>query len=239
MPVLGAVQPANKSETEPSLIMRDIGFHYGNGPDIFKGFNLDVEPGEHVAILAPSGYGKSTLLALIAGLAAPQSGEIRVGGIVLEDETGATLRSRMRWVGQKPHIFAGSARFNITLGSDADAKKTQAIVEQMALGHVAGVTGAGVIGENGAGLSGGEALRLALARVAVDQNADIILADEPTAHLDHETADRIADSLINLAKGKTLIISTHDEKLASRMDRIIRLDEMSATTEIWQKRAAE
>jgi len=239
MPVLGAVQPANKSETEPSLIMRDIGFHYGNGPDIFKGFNLDVEPGEHVAILAPSGYGKSTLLALIAGLAAPQSGEIRVGGIVLEDETGATLRSRMRWVGQKPHIFAGSARFNITLGRDADAKKTQAIVEQMALGHVAGVTGAGVIGENGAGLSGGEALRLALARVAVDQNADIILADEPTAHLDHETADRIADSLINLAKGKTLIISTHDEKLASRMDRIIRLDEMSATTEIWQKRAAE
>lgn len=239
MPVLGAVQPANKSETEPSLIMRDIGFHYGNGPDIFKGFNLDVEPGEHVAILAPSGYGKSTLLALIAGLAAPQTGEIRVGGIVLEDETAATLRSRMRWVGQKPHIFAGSARFNITLGRDADAKKTQVIVEQMALGHVAGVTGAGGIGENGAGLSGGEALRLALARVAVDQNADIILADEPTAHLDHETADRIADSLINLAKGKTLIISTHDEKLASRMDRIIRLDEMSATTEIWQKRAAE
>jgi len=239
MPVLGAVQQANKSETEPSLIMRDIGFHYGNGPDIFKGFNLDVEPGEHVAILAPSGYGKSTLLALIAGLAAPQTGEIRVGGIVLEDETAATLRSRMRWVGQKPHIFAGSARFNITLGRDADAKKTQVIVEQMALGHVAGVTGAGGIGENGAGLSGGEALRLALARVAVDQNADIILADEPTAHLDHETADRIADSLINLAKGKTLIISTHDEKLASRMDRIIRLDEMSATTEIWQKRAAE
>ncbi|WP_421565411.1 thiol reductant ABC exporter subunit CydD [Ochrobactrum sp. EDr1-4] len=239
MPVLGAVQPANKSETEPSLIMRDIGFHYGNGPDIFKGFNLDVEPGEHVAILAPSGYGKSTLLALIAGLAAPQKGEIRVGGIPLHDETAATLRSRMRWVGQKPHIFAGSARFNITLGRDADAKKTQAIVEQMALGHVAGITGAGGIGENGAGLSGGEALRLALARVAVDQSADIILADEPTAHLDHETADRIADSLINLAKGKTLIISTHDEKLASRMDRIIRLDEMSATTEIWQKRAAE
>ncbi|MGO1164594.1 thiol reductant ABC exporter subunit CydD [Brucella sp. C7-11G] len=239
MPVLGAAQQASKFETEPSLIMRDVGFHYDNGPDIFKGFNLDVEPGEHVAILAPSGYGKSTLLALIAGLAAPQTGEIRIGGIVLEDETATTLRSRMRWVGQKPHIFAGSARFNITLGRDADAKKTQAIVEQMALGHVAGVTGAGVIGENGAGLSGGEALRLALARVAVDQNADIILADEPTAHLDHQTADRIADSLIDLAKGKTLIISTHDEKLASRMDRIIRLDDMSATTESWQKRAAE
>lgn len=239
MAVLGAVSDVDKTETEPSLTMRNVCFHYSNGPDVFTDFNLDIELGEHVALLAPSGYGKSTLLALIAGLAAPQSGEIRIGGIALEDETAATIRSRMRWVGQKPHIFAGSARFNITLGRAADAKKTQTIVDQMALGHVAGITGAGVIGENGAGLSGGEALRLALARVAVDEGADIILADEPTAHLDYETADRIADSLINIAKGKTLVISTHDEKLAGRMDRIIRLDDMSETNQIWPKRAAE
>lgn len=145
----------------------------------------------------------------------------------------------MRWVGQKPHIFAGSARHNITLGRHADAEKTASIINQMALSHVAGITGAGVIGENGAGLSGGEALRLALARIAVDQDADIILADEPTAHLDHETADRIVDSLISLAKGKTLIISTHDEKLAGRVDRIIRLNDLSGNAQIWQKRAAE
>ncbi len=145
----------------------------------------------------------------------------------------------MRWVGQKPHIFAGSARHNITLGRNADADKTASIIDQMALSHVAGITGTGVIGENGAGLSGGEALRLALARIAVDQDADIILADEPTAHLDHETANHIADTLISLAKGKTLIISTHDEKLASRMDRIVRLDDLSGEAQVWQTRAAE
>lgn len=243
MPVVGCIKsvgsPTNFMETEPSLILRDIGFRYAAGAEVFHRFNLDIEPGEHIALLAPSGYGKSTLLALIAGLAAPQQGAIRIGGVILNDETAETLRARMRWVGQKPHIFAGSARQNITLGRELDLEKSTTIIEQMSLSHVTGVAGSGVIGENGAGLSGGEALRLALARSAVDQRADIILADEPTAHLDHETANRIADSLIRLAKGKTLIISTHDEKLASRMDRIVRLDDMGANTQLFQRRAAE
>ncbi|MFC7066338.1 thiol reductant ABC exporter subunit CydD [Brucella rhizosphaerae] len=239
MPVVGSSIAAEEVNNAPSLMLRDIRFRYSTGEDVFSGFNLDIEPGEHVALLAPSGFGKSTLLALIAGLAAPQEGQITIGGVTLQNETAATLRARMRWVGQKPHIFAGSARHNITLGRHADAEKTASIINQMALSHVAGITGTGVIGENGAGLSGGEALRLALARIAVDQNADIILADEPTAHLDHETADRIADSLISLAKGKTLIISTHDEKLAGRMDRIVRLNDLSGNAQIWQKRAAE
>ncbi|MDH7790960.1 thiol reductant ABC exporter subunit CydD [Ochrobactrum sp. AN78] len=239
MPVVGGIAAVEKVENAPSLMLRNVRFRYSTGEDVFSGFNLDIESGEHVALLAPSGYGKSTLLALIAGLAAPQEGEIRIGGVPLQNETAATLRTRMRWVGQKPHIFAGSARHNITLGRDACVEKTASIIDQMALSHVAGITGAGVIGENGAGLSGGEALRLALARIAVDQDADIILADEPTAHLDHETADRIADTLISLAKGKTLIISTHDETLASRMDRVVRLNDLSGNGQIWQKRAAE
>ena len=239
MSVVGGIAAVEKVENAPSLMLRNIRFRYSTGEDVFNSFNLDIEPGEHVALLAPSGYGKSTLLALIAGLAAPQEGEIRVGGVALQDETAASLRARMRWIGQKPHIFAGSSRHNITLGRHADIEKITSIIDQMALSHVAGVTGAGVIGENGTGLSGGEALRLALARIAVDQEADIILADEPTAHLDQETADRIADTLISLAKGKTLIISTHDEKLASRMDRIVRLNDLSGDAQIWQKRAAE
>jgi len=240
MPVVGAIKPVGEVTNEPSVMLRNVRFRYAAGTaDIFNSFNLDIEPGEHVALLAPSGYGKSTLLALIAGLAAPQEGEIRVGNITLSDETAAAIRIRMSWLGQKPHIFAGSARYNISLGRDADVMKTSSIINQMALSHVAGVTGSGVIGENGAGLSGGEALRLALARIAVDDRAEIILADEPTAHLDQETAGRIADSLVSLAKGKTLIISTHDEKLASRMDRIVRLDDLSANAQLWQKRAAE
>ena len=192
-----------------------------------------------MALLAPSGYGKSTILALIAGLTAQQAGRIEIGGIELSDETATALRARMSWIGQKPHIFAGSARQNITLGRKAEAAATKAIIDDMALGHVLGITGNSLIGENGAGISGGEALRLALSRAAVDPDADIILADEPTAHLDQETATIIADSLLRLAKGKTLLVATHDEALARRMDRIIRLDGSEDKDPVWQRRAAE
>ncbi|MBV2143249.1 thiol reductant ABC exporter subunit CydD [Falsochrobactrum sp. TDYN1] len=239
MPIVGSTKMEVKADMASSIMLRDIGFRYADGAKVFTNFSLDIKPGEHVALLAPSGCGKSTLLALIAGLAAPQRGEIKIGNVTLQDETAATLRGQMQWIGQKPHIFAGSARHNITLGRDADVTETVAIIDQMALSHVAGVTGNGLIGENGAGLSGGEALRLALARIAVDAKSSIILADEPTAHLDHETAKRVADSLISLAKGKTLIISTHDETLARRLDRVVRLGDMSGDEPLWQKRAAE
>jgi ATP-binding cassette subfamily C protein CydD len=79
------------------------------------------------------------------------------------------------------------------------------------------------IGENGVGLSGGEVSRLALARVMAMPEARRVLADEPTAHLDAQTANAIADALIAGASGRTLIVATHDPVLAARMDRIVRL----------------
>lgn len=239
MPIVGKGGSQTAIGDAPTVALHDIDFGYAAGAKVFSGFNLDIEAGEHVALLAPSGYGKSTILALVAGLTAPQAGRIDIGGIGLTDDTAAALRARMSWIGQKPHIFAGSARQNITLGRKADVETTKAIIDAMALGHVPGVTGNGLIGENGAGISGGEALRLALSRADVNPHADIILADEPTAHLDHETANLIADSLLKLAKGKTLIVATHDETLARRMDRIVRLDGGADGGRVWQRRAAE
>ncbi len=82
-----------------------------------------------------------------------------------------------------------------------------------------------MIGENGAGLSGGEGLRLTLARAAATRGAGLILADEPTAHLDHHTAAEITEALLTLAAGRTLIVATHDPVLAARMDRVVHLAE--------------
>ncbi|MFC4624587.1 thiol reductant ABC exporter subunit CydD [Daeguia caeni] len=222
--IIAPAAGSSASDAAPDVTFANVTFRFGEGNAVFSDFSLHVEAGEHVALLAPSAYGKSTLLALAAGLIAPERGAVLIAGHALGDDHAA--RERMVWIGQKPHIFSGSARFNITLGRKAAAKQVEETAEHMALGHVKGVTDNGLIGESGTGISGGEAMRLALARGAINEKADIILADEPTAHLDQWTAGQITDSLLKFAEGKTLIVATHDEGLAQRMNRVIRLDRL-------------
>jgi ATP-binding cassette subfamily C protein CydD len=191
---------------------------------VFEGFDLAVAAGERVALLAPSGAGKSTLLALIAGLAFPEHGRILIDGEAMSERTAARLRRRIAWMGQQPHIFPGTLAGNVALGGrDISSASVDEALQQAGLERVAESRGTAPIGENGVGLSGGEASRLALARVMAMPEAGLILADEPTAHLDAQTATAIADALIAQASGRTLIVATHDPALAARMDRIVRL----------------
>jgi len=200
--------------------LENVGFRYRpeQGP-IFDTFNLGIAAGEHVALLGASGTGKSTLLSLIAGLAPCNEGRVLIGGANAD-------RGKMAWIGQRPHIFAGTIAGNIALGRPG-IKKTDVskALDLAKLGGVAQAYGHRPLGEAGIGLSGGEALRLAIARAACDPDIRIILADEPTAHLDAQTAAEITESLLALAKGHTLIVATHDPLLAARMHRTIRLDE--------------
>jgi ATP-binding cassette subfamily C protein CydD len=134
----------------------------------------------------------------------------------------------MAWIGQNPHIFAGTISGNVALGRPGITKDR--VSEALDLAKLAGVAkayGHRPLGEAGIGLSGGEALRLAIARAACDPNIRIILADEPTAHLDAESAADITESLLAFAEGRTLIVATHDPLLAARMQRTIRLDAAS------------
>jgi ATP-binding cassette subfamily C protein CydD len=198
--------------------------HAGTGEAVLDGFGLKVAAGEHVAVLGPSGSGKSTLLALIAGLAPADSGAISVGGTRLGPESAAGLRRRMAWIGQRPHLFAGTLASNVALGRRETG--AEGIAEALRMGALDGLAAArpgAPIGEGGAGLSGGEGLRLALARGANPQ-AGLILADEPTAHLDAGTAREITERLLAFAAGRTLVVATHDPVLAARMDRVVRLD---------------
>ena len=191
-------------------------------------FDLSITAGEHVALWGASGSGKTTLLSLIAGLARYEAGVIRIGGVPLRDDTADALRRRMAWIGQSPHIFAGSVIRNIALRRDGiDAPAVASALEGVALDKVFTPERVAAVGEGGLGLSGGEALRLALARMMVDERADIILADEPTAHLDAQTAAAVTDALLALAKGRILIVATHDPVFAARMNRIVRLDEQA------------
>lgn len=209
----------------PSVRVQGLHFaHPGEAP-LFDGYTLRIAPGEHVALMGTSGAGKTALLSLLAGLVPAARGEIEIGGVPLTARNAAALRQRIGWMGQRPHVFAASVATNVALGRPGvDAVRVDQAIRFAQLGGVAQAHRAVALGEGGAGLSGGEAVRLALARVAAQPHADLLLVDEPTAHLDTETAARVADALLTLAQGRTLVLATHDPVLAARMDRVIDLD---------------
>ncbi|CCM76708.1 thiol reductant ABC exporter subunit CydD [Rhizobium mesoamericanum] len=205
-----------------AIRMQNVGFRYSKDTDaVIDAFDLNIRPGEHVALLGASGSGKSTLLALIAGQASCETGTVTIDG----QPANPHLQSKIAWVGQKPHVFAGTIAGNVLLNRRSLARLDAASALDLAkLGSLARNHGQRPLGDGGTGLSGGEVLRLAIARAAVNRDASIVLADEPTAHLDAETASDITESLLVLAKGRTLVVATHDPRLAARMDRTIVLD---------------
>lgn len=228
--VVGAgVAVAEATEAAPSRMppvvdVRNLHFAHAGEQPLFDDFSFTVRPGEHVALLGASGVGKTTLLALMAGLLPAQAGEIRVGGTILDHASAPTLRQRMAWMGQRPHVFTAPVADNITLGRPVEAGQAVTGALHLAgLGAVAQARPEVMLGDGGHGLSGGEAVRLALARVAVWPHADLLLVDEPTAHLDSETATRVTDALLALARGKTMLVATHDPVLAARLHRAIDL----------------
>ena len=216
----------------PGLSIAGLRFaHPGEAP-LFDGFTLDIAPGEHVALVGASGSGKTTLLSLVAGLAQAQGGSIRIGGAMLDDSSAAGLRTRMAWIGQKPHVFAGTVRGNVALGrAGVTPLAVTAAVRRAGLAEVEHAAPHEALGEGGTGLSGGELVRLALARAAVAPHASLLLADEPTAHLDRDTAAGVVDALFDLARGRTLVVATHDLALAARIGRIVRIGEQGMQEE--------
>ncbi|MEP3675356.1 thiol reductant ABC exporter subunit CydD [Sulfitobacter sp.] len=185
--------------------------------------DIEIRAGESVALMGPSGSGKTSVLRAIAGLAKPETGQIMVADVPLTAQTADSWRARIGWMPQAPHFLNASLRRNLTLGEDI--APTQALQQAAVMDVVAGLPqGLNTrLGETGGGLSGGEARRLTLAR-AILGAWDVILADEPTADLDAQTAAVVTDGLMaQAASGVTLIVATHDAALAARMDRTIQI----------------
>jgi len=214
----------------PSVEIAGLGFQHGAETTLFDDFALQIQAGEHVALVGASGSGKTTLLALIAGLAPAASGTVRIGGAVLDERSAAALRAGMAWIGQAPHVFPATVRGNV--GLQRPGVSTLAVgraIEFSGLGHVQHATPDASLGEGGTGLSGGELVRLALARASINPGAGLLLADEPTARLDRDTSSRVIDAMLELAQGRTLIVATHDLALAARIGRVIHIKPQRAT----------
>ena len=197
---------------------------------VLKGIDLTIEKGRIISIVGPSGAGKSTLLHLLGGLDVPTSGEVILKGMdlyKLDDEKRAKVRNEMLgFVFQFYHLLPEfTALENVVLpvlikgmpkkGASDYAKK---LLQDVGLGER--------LNHKPSELSGGEHQRVAIARALVNE-PEIVFCDEPTGNLDSKTGSEIQELLwrINREKGETLIIVTHDEKIARYADRIIHIED--------------
>lgn len=200
--------------------------HEGRTEPSLDTASLVVEQGETVALVGPSGIGKSTLLDVVLGFTTPDEGRVRVGGTELSAVSPERWREQIAWVPQRPHLFAGTIAENVRLARpDAeDEAVVAALREAGAYDFVEALPeGTGtLLGEDGAGLSAGQRQRLALARAFL-ADRPLLLLDEPTASLDGETEAGIVDAVRRLAVGRTVLLVVHRPALLSVADRVVAL----------------
>ena len=205
-------------------------FRYPTRPDVsaLADFSLDVTPGETVAVVGPSGAGKTTLFQLIQRFYDPQSGEVRIDGIPLPLADPADIRRRIAMVPQETVIFGASARDNMRYGEwDASDDAIWAAAEAANAADFLRKLPEGLdtfLGEGGARLSGGQRQRVAIAR-ALLRDAPILLLDEATSALDAESEQLVQQALERLMDGRTTLVIAHRLATVRAAGRIIVMDD--------------
>lgn len=204
------------------LSLRNVTFGFKTGEPVFSNVDLDLQPGRFVALLGPSGTGKSSLAKICAGLVTPQSGQVLLDGLPLDDWDRAALRGELQYVPQNSAVFSGSIEDNITLwDADMDPEIGAQAMHWAGLRPVIAKKRNGVmtvLSGADAELSGGEAQRLALAR-ALARNPKLLILDETTSALDPRTEADILQSL--RASGAGILLITHRRRTAMMCDEAI------------------
>ena len=190
-------------------------------------FSLTIAAGQTVALVGPSGAGKTTVSSLLLRFIDLQAGAITAGGIPLGDIDPAAWRGQVAWVPQMPHLFYGSVLDNIRLARpDASLEEAIAAAQSAHAHEFIGALPQGYdtpLGERGARLSGGQAQRIAIARAFL-KDAPVLLLDEATAHLDARSEALVQESLARLMAGRTVLLIAHRLKLAAAADQIVVMD---------------
>ncbi len=221
---LDAVEPAS---LQGSVVFEHVAFGYNDGSPVLTDVSFDIEPGQMVGIVGPTGSGKSTVVSLIPRFYDPVKGIVKIDGRDVRDYRINPLREQIGYVLQDTVLFRGTILENISFGRPnatreeivqaAKLANADEFISRMEKGYDT------MVGERGSTLSGGQRQRLGIARVMV-RNSPILLMDEPTAALDSESEKLVIEAMERLMKGRTVIMIAHRLSTIRDADKIIVID---------------
>lgn len=203
--------------------LQELTFHYGQGPAILNRLNLNIAPGEKVALVGASGGGKTTLVQILLGLYTPQGGQVLYDGVPVERIGLDVVRDHVATVLQHPALFNDTVRMNLTLGrehSDDELWQALAIAQLETTVHGLQQGLETMVGRDGIRLSGGQRQRLAVARMVLS-NPSVVILDEATSALDADTERRLHAALASFLQGRTTVIVAHRLSAVRQADRAL------------------